>query len=82
MQNPYNQLSKYSQRIDSEIDNIRQSSRSDRDTKGLLARQNFQSPKAEAGEPDFTKRIANYVNSIRQRRMEYTIKKQKETTNV
>lgn len=82
MQNPYKQLTKYSQRIDSEIDNIRQKSRSDRDTKGLLARQNFQAPKAEAGEPDFTKRIANYVSSIRQRRMEYTIKKQKETTNV
>lgn len=82
MQNPYRQLSKYSQKIDSEIDTVRQASGSKRDTKGLLAKQNFQSPKPEAGEQDFTKRIANYVNTIRQRRMEYTIKKQKETTNV
>lgn len=82
MQNPYKQLSKYSQRIDSEIDSIRQESRSKRDTKGLLARQNFKAPTSEAGEPDFTKRIANYVNSIRQRRMEYTVQKQKEDTNV
>jgi hypothetical protein len=82
MQNPYKQLSKYSQRVDSEIDNIRQQVRSKRDTKGLLARQNFQSPKSEAGEPDFTKRIANYVNSIRQRRMEFTVQKQEEDTNV
>ena len=40
-----------------------------RNTRGLLARQNPVATKQELGEPDFNKRIANYISTIRQRRM-------------
>jgi hypothetical protein len=69
MQNPYRQLDRFYKRIDSEIDKVRQKTRVKRDTKGLLARQQYNPPASQPGEQDFTKRIANYVNSIRQKRM-------------
>lgn len=69
MQNPYKQLDKFYKRIDSEIDKVRQKTRVKRDTKGLLARQQYSPPAPQPGEQDYTKRIANYVNAIRQKRM-------------
>lgn len=60
----------FSKRIDSIIDQERGKKSAPRSTKGLLARQNPKMEKPEAGEPDYTKRIANYVNAIRTKRME------------
>jgi hypothetical protein len=82
MQNPYPQLNKFQQRINSEIDKMRNISRKKRDTKGLLARQSPALPATSPGEQDYTKRIANYVNSIREQRLALLKSKKEEVIDV
>jgi hypothetical protein len=70
MVNEYAQIRKFSKRIDSIIDTERNKKSSKRDTKGLLARKNPVQETSGTGQPDYTKRIANYVNAIRSKRLE------------
>jgi hypothetical protein len=72
----YTRQRKFTQRINSVVDQQKLSKTADRNTKGLLARQTYAEPKAGVGETDFTKRIANYVSVIRKQRMDVK-KKQK-----
>jgi hypothetical protein len=69
MNDAYKQIRNYSKRLESYIDLERNKKSEKRNTRGLLARQNPVATKQELGEPDFNKRIANYISTIRQRRM-------------
>jgi hypothetical protein len=82
MQNLYPQLNKFQQRINSEVDKMRSITRVKRDTKGLLARQSPALPQSSPGEQDYTKRIANYVNSIREKRLALLKSKKEEVIDV
>jgi hypothetical protein len=82
MQNPYKQLDRFYKKIDSEVETARQKYRVKKDTKGLLSRQQFAPPASQQGEQDFTKRIANYVNTIRQKRMKLMEQKREEPLDV
>jgi hypothetical protein len=75
MINQYGQLRKFTQRINSVLDQQKATKTADRNTKGLLARQTYSEPKGDTGSNDYTKRIANYVSTIRKQRM--SIPKQK-----
>jgi hypothetical protein len=77
MINQYGQLRKFTQRINSVLDQQKATKTSGRNTKGLLARQTYSEPKGDTGSNDYTKRIANYVSTIRKQRM--SIAKQKPT---
>jgi hypothetical protein len=68
MNNQYSHMRKFTKRINSIIDKERNKKSAPRSTKGLLARQNPVQEKPDVGEPDYTKRIANYVNAIREQR--------------
>lgn len=70
MQNHYTQMRKFAKRIDSIIDLQKNKKSAPRSTKGLLARQKPAMEQPETGGEDFTKRIANYVNNIRAKRLE------------
>lgn len=70
MINQYAQMRKFAKRIDSVIDSERNKKSAKRDTKGLLSRKNPSQEMLDPGQGDFTKRIANYVNTIRTKRME------------
>ena len=63
-------MRKFAKRVDSVIDAERSKKSAKRDTKGLLARKNPAQEMLDPGQGDFTKRIANYVNTIRTKRME------------
>jgi hypothetical protein len=82
MNDAYKQLENFNRRINSEIDKMRQTKGSKRDTKGLLARQMSPAKDPSPGSQDFTKRIANYVNSIRQRRLDLAKAKDGEVIDV
>jgi hypothetical protein len=69
MNDAYKQISNFSKRLESYIDIEKNKKTEKRNTKGLLSRQNPVTTKQELGEPDFNKRIANYISTIRQRRM-------------
>jgi hypothetical protein len=69
MNDAYKQISNFSKRLESYIDIERNKKTEKRNTRGLLSRQNPVTTKQELGEPDFNKRIANYISTIRQRRM-------------
>jgi hypothetical protein len=69
MNDAYKQISNFSKRLESYIDIKRNKKTEKRNTRGLLSRQNPVTTKQELGEPDFNKRIANYISTIRQRRM-------------
>jgi hypothetical protein len=69
MNDAYKQISNFSKRLESYIDIEKNKKTEKRNTKGLLSRQNPVTTKQEMGEPDFNKRIANYISTIRQRRM-------------
>lgn len=69
MNDAYKQIRNFSKRLESYIDIEKNKATEKRNTKGLLARQNPVATKQEMGEPDFNKRIANYISTIRQRRM-------------
>lgn len=69
MNDAYKQISNFSKRLESYIDIEKNKKTEKRNTKGLLSRQNPVATKQELGEPDFNKRIANYISTIRQRRM-------------
>ena len=69
MNDAQKQIRNYSKRLESYIDLERNKKSEKRNTRGLLARQNPVATKQELGEPDFNKRIANYISTIRQRRM-------------
>ena len=69
MNDAYKQIRNYSKRLESYIDLERNKKSEKRNTRGLLARQNPVATKQELGEPDFNKRIANYISTIRQRRI-------------
>lgn len=70
MQNQYTQMRKFIKRIDSLVDLQRNKKSAPKNTRGLLARQKPAMEAPEVGGEDFTKRIANYVNQIRSKRME------------
>jgi hypothetical protein len=70
MINQYGQMRKFAKRVDSVIDAERSKKTAKRDTKGLLARKNPAQETMDPGQGDFTKRIANYVNTIRTKRLE------------
>ncbi len=70
MQNQYTQMRKFIKRIDSLVDLQRNKKSAPRNTRGLLTRQKPAMEAPEVGGEDFTKRIANYVNQIRSKRME------------
>jgi hypothetical protein len=72
MQNHYTHMRKFSKRIDSLVDLQRNKKSAPRNTKGLLARQKPAMPAPEVGGEDITKRIANYISTIRSKRMELT----------
>jgi hypothetical protein len=69
MNDAYKQISNFSKRLESYIDIEKNKKTEKRNTRGLLSRQNPVTTKQELGEPDFNKRIANYISTIRQRRM-------------
>ena len=69
MNDAYKQIRNFNKRLESYIDIAKNKKTEKRNTKGLLARQNPVTTKQEIGEPDFNKRIANYISTIRQRRM-------------
>jgi hypothetical protein len=70
MLNHYTHMRKFSKRIDSLVDLQRNKKAAPRNTKGLLARQKPPTETPEVGGEDYAKRIANYVNNIRTKRME------------
>jgi hypothetical protein len=70
MVNQYAQMRKFSKRVDSIIDAERSKKSAKRDTRGLLARKNPAQEMPGTGQEDFTKRIANYVNTVRAKRLE------------
>jgi hypothetical protein len=72
MNNAYKQIRKFNQRIESLIDQQKSNSSAKRDTKGLLSRRNPTTTPQEIGGQDFTKRIANYVSTIKQKRLSLT----------
>jgi hypothetical protein len=69
MQNHYTQMRKFAKRIDSIVDLQRNKKSAPRSTKGLLARQKPAMEEVQPGQEDYTKRIANYVNNIRAKRL-------------
>lgn len=69
MNDAYKQIRNFSKRLESYIDIEKNKATEKRNTRGLLSRQNPVTTKQEMGEPDFNKRIANYISTIRQRRM-------------
>lgn len=66
MNDAYKQIRNFNKRLESFIGSNKDKKES---SKGLLSRRNPSTTKQEFGESNFNKRIANYVSTIRQRRM-------------